>query len=72
MLMTLPYIMVPRDELQSMLREAEEKAEEMERIRVHEKVDTWMQQITPDVHDSMTCTIISAVFHLLQSSFKVG
>ena len=51
MLMTLPYIMVPRDELQSMLREAEEKVEEMERIRVHEKVDTWMKKITPDVHD---------------------
>jgi len=47
MLMTLPYIMVPPNELQAMLREAEEKAEAMERRRVHEKVDTWMKQITP-------------------------
>ena len=51
MLMTLPYIMVPRNELQGMLREAEEKAEAMEQRRVHEKVDTWMKQITPDVRD---------------------
>ena len=47
MLMTLPYIMVPPNELQAMLREAEEKAEAMEQRRVHEKVDTWMKQITP-------------------------
>src|SRR5579863_8306326 len=46
MLMTLPYIMVPRDELH-VLREAKEKAEVREQRRVHEKVDTWMKQITP-------------------------
>jgi hypothetical protein len=51
MLMTLPYIMVPENELQAMLREAEEKAKAEERRRVHEKVDTWMTQITPDVPD---------------------
>jgi hypothetical protein len=47
MLMTLPYIMVPRNELQAMLREAEEEAEAEERSSMHEKVDTRMKQITP-------------------------
>jgi len=51
MLMTLPYIMVPRNELQAMLNEAEEKAEAMQQRHVHEKVDTWMKQITSNVHD---------------------
>lgn len=46
MLMTLPYIMVPRDELQATLREAKEKAEVAEQERVQEKVDTWMKQVT--------------------------
>lgn len=46
MLMTLPYIMVPRNKLQAMLREATAKAEAMEHRRVEEKVDTWMKQIT--------------------------
>jgi len=46
MLMTLPYIMVPRNELQAALREAKEKAEATEQRRVQEKVDTWMKQIT--------------------------
>jgi hypothetical protein len=46
MLMTLPYIMVPRNELQAMLREAKEKAEATEQRRVQEKVDTWMKRIT--------------------------
>src|SRR5579863_5782211 len=47
MLMTLPYIMMPRDELCAMLREAKEKAEAREQGCVHEKVDNWMKQITP-------------------------
>ena len=45
MLMTLPYIMVPRNKLQATLREATAKAEATEQRRVHEKVDTWMKQI---------------------------
>jgi hypothetical protein len=39
MLMTLPYIMVPRNELQAMLRGAKEKAEAEEQRRVQEKVN---------------------------------
>jgi len=46
MLMILPYILVPRDELKAMLREAKEKAEATEQRRVQEKVNTWMKQIT--------------------------
>jgi hypothetical protein len=46
MLMTLPYIMVPQNELQAMSRAAREKAEAAEQRCVHEKVDTWMHQIT--------------------------
>jgi hypothetical protein len=49
MLMALPYIMVPRNELQATLRESEAKAEAAEQRRVHDKVDTWMKQITPDL-----------------------
>jgi hypothetical protein len=45
MLMTLPYIMVPRNKLPDMLREAKAKAEATEQRRVQEKVDTWMKQI---------------------------
>ncbi len=44
MLMTLPYIRVPREELKAVLREAEEKAEATEQRRVQEKVDTWRKQ----------------------------
>ena len=44
MLMTLPYIRVPREELQAVLREAEEQAEATEQRRVQEKVDTWRTQ----------------------------
>jgi len=47
-LMTLPYILVPQNELQAMSRAAKEKAEAAEQKRVHEKVDTWMCQITSD------------------------
>jgi len=46
MLLTLPYILVPRNELEAMLREKKEKAEATEQRRVQEKVDTWMKQIT--------------------------
>jgi len=46
MLMILPYIMVPRNELKAMLGEAEEKAAAAAQRRVQEKVDTWMKQIT--------------------------
>ena len=44
MLMILPYILVPRNELKMMLREAKEKAEAAEQRRVQEKVGTWMKQ----------------------------
>ncbi|KAF8954832.1 hypothetical protein BDZ97DRAFT_1942203 [Flammula alnicola] len=46
MLLTLPYAMVPRDELQAVLKEAKEKAEAAEQKHVQEKVDAWMRQIT--------------------------
>jgi len=46
MLMALPYILVPRNEMQAVLREAKEKAEATEQRHVQEKVDTWMKQIT--------------------------
>jgi hypothetical protein len=46
MLMTLPYIMVPRNKLQAMLREAKAKAEATDQRHVQEKVDAWMKQIT--------------------------
>jgi hypothetical protein len=39
MLMTLPYIMVPQNELQVMLRETREKAEAEEQRCVKERVD---------------------------------
>jgi hypothetical protein len=45
MLMTLPYIMVPRNKLPDMLKGAKAKAEATEQRRVQEKVDTWMKQI---------------------------
>jgi hypothetical protein len=47
MLTVLPYIRVPRNGVQAMLRGAEEAAEAAEQRRVHEKVDSWMKQITP-------------------------
>ncbi|KAF8954988.1 hypothetical protein BDZ97DRAFT_1861946 [Flammula alnicola] len=45
MLMALPYILVPREELQAMFRKAKEKAEVAEKRRVQEKVDTWNRQV---------------------------
>jgi hypothetical protein len=47
MLMVLPFIRVPPNEVQAMLSEAEEEAEAAEQRRVHEKVDSWMKQNTP-------------------------
>ena len=44
MLMVLPYIKVPQDDLEAAFREAEEKAEATEQRRVREKVDAWMKQ----------------------------
>lgn len=44
-LMTLPYIMVPREELKAMLRGAKEAAEAAEQRRVQEKIDTWRKQV---------------------------
>ena len=45
MLLALPYILVPRNELQATLREAKEKAGATEQRRVQEKVDAWNRQI---------------------------
>ena len=45
MLLALPYILVPRNELQATLREAKEKAGAAEQRRVQEKVDAWNRQI---------------------------
>lgn len=45
MLMALPYIMVPRDTLQDMLKGNEEKAKAIEQRRVDEKVNLWMEQV---------------------------
>jgi hypothetical protein len=45
MLLALPYILVPRNELQAVLREAKEKAAAAEQRRVQEKVDTWSRQV---------------------------
>lgn len=43
-LVALPYIRVPPDELKETMREAQERAEVAEQARVREKVDTWMKQ----------------------------
>ena len=45
MLLALPYILVPRNELHATLREAREKAGAAEQRRVEEKVDAWNRQI---------------------------
>jgi hypothetical protein len=42
MLITLPYIMVPPDELQAVLRETREEKEAAEQRCVKEKVDQWL------------------------------
>lgn len=46
MLMILPYILIPPENLQTMFRQAEEKAEAAEQRRVEEKVDTWRKGLT--------------------------
>ncbi|KAJ2918912.1 hypothetical protein MD484_g1500, partial [Candolleomyces efflorescens] len=48
MIMALPYILVPPDELRAVLREKEERAEEVERRRVRERVGDWMEGIVDD------------------------
>jgi len=47
MLMGIPYLLVPPEDLQRVVREAEERAAAAEQRRVKEKVETWMKQITP-------------------------
>jgi hypothetical protein len=44
-LMTLPYILVPPNELQAMLRAAKEKAEAAEQRQERDKVDAWNRQV---------------------------
>jgi hypothetical protein len=46
MLIALPYILIPPNELQAVRREAKEKAEANEQRRVQEKVNTWRKQMT--------------------------
>jgi hypothetical protein len=41
----LPYILVPPNELQAMLRAAKEKAEAAEQRRVQDKVEAWNKQV---------------------------
>lgn len=43
--MAVSYILVPPNDLQSIVREAKEEAQEAERRRVQEKVEAWMKQI---------------------------
>jgi len=45
MLMILPYVKVPRHQLEAVYSEARKKTEAMERRRVQEKVDTWAKQL---------------------------
>ncbi|KAF8889519.1 hypothetical protein CPB84DRAFT_1837553 [Gymnopilus junonius] len=47
MLMVLPYILVPPNELQATLRKAEEKALAAEQRRVQEKVNSWSRHVIP-------------------------
>ena len=48
MLMILPYVKVPRNQLEAVHSEARKKTEAMERKRVQEKVDTWAKQVASD------------------------
>lgn len=45
MLLFLPYILLPPNDIRSYFRHAEERAEEAERVRVQEKVQTWQKHI---------------------------
>lgn len=44
-LMDLPYVKVPRCQLEAVYSDARTKREEMEQRHVREKVDTWAKQI---------------------------
>jgi len=48
MLMIMPYIKVPRDQLEAVYSEARKKKEAKEQGRVQEKVDTWAKQVASD------------------------
>ena len=48
MLMILPYVKVPRDQLEAVYSEARKKAEAMEHRRVEEKVNTWAKQVASE------------------------
>ncbi|KAF8880335.1 hypothetical protein CPB84DRAFT_1687646 [Gymnopilus junonius] len=45
LLMALPYILVPQDELRATFREAREKAEKEKQERLKEKVEAWNWQV---------------------------
>ncbi|TFK17750.1 hypothetical protein FA15DRAFT_689918 [Coprinopsis marcescibilis] len=51
MLMTLPYILMTREERLGVTRAAQEKAQAAEQTRVREKVETWMKQVDPPEQD---------------------
>ena len=48
MLMILPYVKVPRDQLEAVYSEARKKAEAVEHRRVEEKVNTWAKQVASE------------------------
>ena len=48
MLMILPYVKVPRDQLEAVYSEARKKGEAMEHRRVEEKVNTWAKQVASE------------------------
>ena len=48
MLMIMPYVMVPRDQLEAVYSEARKKAEATEHRRVEEKVNTWAKQVASE------------------------
>ena len=48
MLMIMPYVMVPRDQLEAVYSEARKKAEATEHKRVEEKVNTWAKQVASE------------------------
>ncbi|KAF8912190.1 hypothetical protein CPB84DRAFT_1902336 [Gymnopilus junonius] len=45
MLMTLPYVLVPRDQMQAVFREAEERTKAMEKRNAQEKVGAWLRHV---------------------------
>lgn len=48
MLMVLPYVKVPQNQLEAVYSEARKKAETMEQERVQEKVDAWAKRVASD------------------------